>query len=200
MISIFIIGPTPALRAGMRALLTHPDIQINGESALALRPLALNNEVIVATGDDLRPLLRELATDNGRSIVVLSNDQQLLPFLAELPLHGWAWLSPDVAADELRAGVFAAAQGLIAFPRELAPPFRHETQIQTNVEAETLTPREHEVLNLLSQGLSNRQIAGQLQISEHTVKFHISAVFAKLGAASRTEAVRIGARQGLITL
>jgi DNA-binding CsgD family transcriptional regulator len=65
---------------------------------------------------------------------------------------------------------------------------------------ESLTPRESEVLTLLSEGLPNKQIALRLQISEHTVKFHIASIFAKLGAASRTEAVSIGARQGLITL
>ena len=57
-----------------------------------------------------------------------------------------------------------------------------------------------EVLGLLSEGLPNKQIALRLHISEHTVKFHIASIFAKLGAASRTEAVSIGARQGLITL
>jgi DNA-binding CsgD family transcriptional regulator len=56
------------------------------------------------------------------------------------------------------------------------------------------------VLGLLSEGLPNKQIALRLHISEHTVKFHIASIFAKLGAASRTEAVSIGARQGLITL
>jgi DNA-binding NarL/FixJ family response regulator len=55
-------------------------------------------------------------------------------------------------------------------------------------------------LQLVSQGLSNKLIARELQVSEHTVKFHISSIFAKLGAASRTEAISRGARQGLITL
>jgi len=65
---------------------------------------------------------------------------------------------------------------------------------------ERLTPRELEVLDVLSQGLSNRAIAARLQISEHTVKFHISSIFAKLGAENRTDAVRLGVRAGLITL
>ncbi len=65
---------------------------------------------------------------------------------------------------------------------------------------ERLTPRELEVLDVLSQGLSNRAIAARLQISEHTVKFHISSIFAKLGAENRTDAVRQGVRAGLITL
>ena len=65
---------------------------------------------------------------------------------------------------------------------------------------ETLTPREHEVLELLAEGLPNRGIASRLSISEHTVKFHVSAIFAKLGAENRTDAVRRGVRLGLITL
>jgi DNA-binding NarL/FixJ family response regulator len=63
-----------------------------------------------------------------------------------------------------------------------------------------LTGREQEVLQLLSQGLSNKLIARQLQISEHTVKFHVSALYTKLEASSRTEAISRGARLGLITL
>jgi len=56
------------------------------------------------------------------------------------------------------------------------------------------------VLELLAHGLSNRQIADALAISEHTAKFHVASVSAKLGASSRTEAVRLGVRRGLITL
>jgi len=65
---------------------------------------------------------------------------------------------------------------------------------------EALTPREPEVLQVLAEGLSNRAIASRLNISEHTVKFHMSAIFAKLGAGNRTDAVRRGVRLGLIIL
>jgi DNA-binding NarL/FixJ family response regulator len=65
---------------------------------------------------------------------------------------------------------------------------------------EELTEREMEVLELLADGLANKQIALELEISEHTVKFHVSSIYTKLGAANRTEAVRIGARLGLIVL
>ena len=65
---------------------------------------------------------------------------------------------------------------------------------------EALTPREREVLEVLAQGLSNRAIASRLAISEHTVKFHVSSIFAKLGAENRTDAVRRGVRLGLIVL
>ena len=65
---------------------------------------------------------------------------------------------------------------------------------------EALTPREHEVLVLLADGAGNREIASRLGISEHTVKFHLSAVFGKLGASTRTDAVRRAVRSGLIDL
>ena len=65
---------------------------------------------------------------------------------------------------------------------------------------EALTAREREVLELLSRGLPNKLIARRLQISEHTVKFHVSSIYAKLGATSRTDAVSRGVRRGLITL
>ena len=65
---------------------------------------------------------------------------------------------------------------------------------------ERLTDREHDVLELAGQGFANREIAQQLGISDHTVKFHLSTIYGKLGASSRTEAVRIGLRRGLISL
>jgi len=65
---------------------------------------------------------------------------------------------------------------------------------------EELTPRERHVLQLLAEGLPNKAIADRLGISEHTVKFHVSAIMSKLGAQSRTEAVTRAARLGLIIL
>ena len=65
---------------------------------------------------------------------------------------------------------------------------------------ETLTAREHDVLALLADGLSNRDIAGRLAISEHTVKFHLASIFGKLGASTRTEAVQRGLRLGVIEI
>jgi DNA-binding NarL/FixJ family response regulator len=66
--------------------------------------------------------------------------------------------------------------------------------------AEPLTPREREVLALVAEGLSNKAIAEELGISDQTVKFHVASITGKLGAANRTEAVRLAVRQGLIVL
>ncbi len=65
---------------------------------------------------------------------------------------------------------------------------------------EELTPREIEVLRMMAEGLGNKEIAVRLGISDHTVKFHISSILAKVGASSRTEAVTIGIRMGLVLL
>ena len=65
---------------------------------------------------------------------------------------------------------------------------------------EHLTPREIEVLQLIADGLSNKSIAGRLGISDQTVKFHVSSIYGKLGAANRTDAVRLAVRRGLLTL
>jgi NarL family two-component system response regulator YdfI len=65
---------------------------------------------------------------------------------------------------------------------------------------EALTTREHDVLALLADGLSNRDIASRLDISEHTVKFHLASIFGKLGASTRTEAVQRGLRLGVIEI
>lgn len=65
---------------------------------------------------------------------------------------------------------------------------------------EALTAREHDVLALLADGLSNRDIAARLDISEHTVKFHLASIFGKLGASTRTEAVQRGLRLGVIEI
>jgi DNA-binding NarL/FixJ family response regulator len=66
--------------------------------------------------------------------------------------------------------------------------------------AEPLTPREREVLQMLASGLVNKEIAAKLSISDHTVKFHVASILGKLGASTRTEAVSLGFRRGLILL
>ena len=75
-----------------------------------------------------------------------------------------------------------------------------ERPLKPDEPIEQLTPREHDVLVLVADGLRNREVAERLGITEHTVKFHLAAIFGKLGAASRVEAVRRGFQLGLIQL
>jgi len=81
----------------------------------------------------------------------------------------------------------------------LGSPLGAEDAEEPSVD-EPLTPREIEVLELLAEGLPNKAIAGRLGISDQTVKFHVSSISGKLGAANRTDAVRKAVRRGLITL
>jgi DNA-binding CsgD family transcriptional regulator len=67
-------------------------------------------------------------------------------------------------------------------------------------DAPELTAREREVLRMIADGAANKVIAWKLGVSEHTVKFHVASILAKLGAATRTEAVSIGMRRGLVPL
>jgi two-component system, NarL family, response regulator YdfI len=113
-------------------------------------------------------------------------------------------LSRDATAEEIEGAVQAVNAGLVvttpaslaellpevqAFPEELAEPL-----------SDPLSDRELAVLDLLAEGLSNKLIAHRLSISEHTVKTHIASIFAKLGASSRTEALTLAIRRGLVML
>jgi DNA-binding NarL/FixJ family response regulator len=113
-------------------------------------------------------------------------------------------LPMEIATDQLLAAIAATASGLTV---ALQQPSHEEGDLNDWSElaegpslSEHLTTRETEVLRLMAGGQSNRQIATGLGISEHTAKFHVSAVLAKLGAASRTEAVTIAITRGLVAI
>ncbi len=130
--------------------------------------------------------------------ILLSWDGHLESHLLSLGVR--AVLPQRTSAARIVAAVKAVAAGLVVLDAEFAG-----VELPTDAEPrgereliEALTPRETEVLRLLAEGLPNKEIAGALGISEHTVKFHLSAIFGKLGATSRTEAVAIGIRRGLV--
>jgi DNA-binding NarL/FixJ family response regulator len=120
--------------------------------------------------------------------------------LRALPLRGWGLVPPDAPPEELAAAASAAAQGLIVLPKSLTERLLQEPATSVEELSEPLTAREREVLELIGRGLSNKLIAHELYISEHTVKFHVSSLYAKLGVNSRAEAVSHGARLGFISL
>jgi DNA-binding NarL/FixJ family response regulator len=118
-----------------------------------------------------------------------------------------ALLPRDASAAEILAAVNAAAAGLVSVAREWTDLLRGTATATQGAgsaapasNGASLTPRELEVLRMIADGLANKQIAARLSISEHTVKFHIGSVFAKMHASTRAEAVMIGARRGLIVL
>jgi NarL family two-component system response regulator YdfI len=112
-------------------------------------------------------------------------------------------LPDDVSRDQLVAAHEAVAAGLIVLhPAEadaMSPAAETASRPLADL-AEPLTSRESEVLQMLASGVANKEIAARLTISEHTVKFHVASILGKLGAGSRTEAVSIGIRRGLVLL
>ncbi len=113
-----------------------------------------------------------------------------------------AWLPLNAPPAEIAAAIVAAANDLTALTQDQVRRWFRNLQIrdEQNTFFEALTPRELQVLGMLADGLGNKEIAGQLGISEHTSKFHVAQILAKLGAGSRTEAVMIGIRRGLVPI
>jgi DNA-binding NarL/FixJ family response regulator len=136
--------------------------------------------------------------------------------LADEPNPGWvrlalraslnAILARDASREDILLAVQAAEAGLVLLhPTSASGLIQHSSlrdvhENATEEFAEELTARESEVLRLVSMGLGNKEVAGRLAISEHTVKFHISSILGKLHAGSRTEAVSLGIRRGLIPI
>lgn len=213
---VFIVAPTPFARAGLRSLLegeetgfgadAGADVLVVGEAGSLDEPGFVLSEadVVVVAGDQaLKEAARAVEEEGTPSILALSEDELSVSVLRGLAPRGWGVVAPDATPEEFSAAVVAVARGLVVLPKAMTGRLVQGTAVfGESVEdpSEPLTAREREVLDLLGRGLSNKKIARDLKISEHTVKFHVSSIYAKLGAENRAEAVSIGARLGWISL
>jgi DNA-binding NarL/FixJ family response regulator len=183
LIRVWIETSSTILRSGFAALL---------ESGAGLEPADSASDADVI----LRETFEQIAS-SGTPVVVLTD---VPPTSALLRSSVRAVLPRHAPSEQIVAALHAAATGLIALPFESSaamPAVLHATQDPTQ---EVLTPRELETLEMMSEGLSNKQIAYRLGISDHTAKFHVNSIFAKLEAGTRTEAVMRGIRLGLVKL
>ena len=200
---VFVVAPTPMARAGLRAMLASVEdfgVEVVGESGPPGEgALSASEVVLVADEELLEETALAVSEDGTQGLVLLSEEEGAAARLRTLPLGGWGVVPPDAPPEELGAAVAAVAQGLVVLPRAMAEGALVGASAAEEL-SEPPTAREGEVLGLLARGLSNKQIARELHISEHTVKFHISALYAKLGVGNRAEAVSQGARHGLISL
>ena len=188
---VFVLAPTPLVRAGLQAVLEEAGIEVVE---------APEAGVILVSGEALMEDAAEVLSGDGlQSLLVLAEDDGPVNALRGLQPRGWGVIDPGAPPEELAAAVYAVGEGMVVFPEELADRVLQPAPMLDDF-AEALTPREGEVLGLLGRGFSNKLIAGELHISEHTVKFHISSLYAKLGVSSRVQAVGQGARHGLISL
>jgi NarL family two-component system response regulator YdfI len=218
-IRILLAAASAVRRAGLETL-------VKNTASLKLVGTFQNVRSIVQRADELQPdvIVVDLAADEfgmggleagsfGVPGVSLMADGWPMVVLIDEPSSDWtaqalrsgvkAILPRDATMDELLPAIQAAYSGLVLLDSEVTQSLAarvHSTFSSVGAAPEDLTPREIEVLRMLADGSGNREMAHRLAISEHTVKFHISSILDKLGAASRTEAVTMGIRMGLILL
>ena len=197
MIRVGIVARAAALRLGLRELLQGlPEIEVVAEAAHAqdLSPV----DVLILT---MPALLADLPPEPP-PVLLLTDDIERAAGLLNLPV--WGLLPLEASVEELFAALHSLVEGLVVgapvlVGRLVGQPIQHEYEGAEEI-IDPLTARERQMLQLAAEGLSNKEIAARLQLSEHTVKFHLSSLYSKLGVSSRTEAVRTGTRQGWVIL
>ena len=203
-----LIKASPLARAGLdRLIRDHPSIEIIGDSSEGLRD----------SGDalaDLQPdvIVAELEShEDDTATELLDSAISGVPVVLLVRGPTWDWtgalrhgvkavLRSNATGPQIAAAIEAVAAGLTVFHPDQIAAVWEAPQVRESLEAlpEALTPREIEVLRAMAEGLGNKEIAARLGISEHTAKFHVASIMGKLGAATRTEAVILGIRHGLV--
>jgi len=211
-IRVFIVAASPLIRAGLQSMLVDSRVDISGSAAdfetisghlVDVEPDVVLVEMAADAHEELLNALEDIEIAREYAVVVLS-EQPRADWLSKALRAGVRAVLPrEVTPEQLRAALEAVAAGLVVVhPSEVNAVLPAPAPLSSPIRElpEPLTPREREVLQMISTGLGNKEIAGRLSISEHTVKFHVASILGKLGASSRTEAVSIGIRHGLVLL
>jgi len=205
---VLIGASSEVVRAGLESLLaTVSTFEVVGSfsiSTASAQVEELQPDVVLLDLESPEDESMSLPTELGISPLVVLTDNTENSWVVEALRSGTRAILPrEATSAEIVAAIEASAAGLVAIHPDVLSilfPTTSTEQPEPNPFDQVLTPREIEVLRMMAQGLGNKEIASQLGISDHTVKFHISSIFAKLGASSRTEAVTVGIRQGLIMI
>jgi DNA-binding NarL/FixJ family response regulator len=207
---VAIIAPSDVIRAGLEAVVSAgPDLVVAASSPHesfvdALEDLKVDVVLLVLARqtDEALSTIASLSDQVDTPLVVLTDGFDRSWSAAALRSGARALLSSEATSPEILAAIEAVSAGLVALPAAVTDAVFADAPTQPHSpeagDGQKLTPREMEILGMIAEGLGNKEIAWRLDISEHTVKFHIGSIFAKLGAQSRTEAVTIGVRRGLI--
>ena len=211
-IRVLLVDDHVVVRRGMRAFFEmHDDIEILGEAAdgqAALEQLAVlmaqDHLPDVLLMDLVMPRLDGVAATKAIKqrypdveVVALTSFSEAERVNAALQAGAAGYLLKDAEADEVVAAVRAARRGEVHLDPVVARKLT-STLVAPAHTATALTPRERQILVLVAQGRSNRDIAGTLVISERTARTHVSNVLTKLGLASRTQAALWAVREGLV--
>jgi two-component system, NarL family, response regulator YdfI len=209
---VFIVAASPLARSGLENLLVSIGVSVVGWSAsfnsLFEQLGETEPEAVLfdATGQNPDAILDTLAVSEivSETAVILLTNHSSRPWIAKALRAGVRAILPsDISAHQLASALQAALAGLVVIsPTEISAALpAASTALTSPAElVEPLTPREREVLQMLAAGLLNKEIASKLSISEHTVKFHVASILGKLGASTRTEAVSLAIRRGLVLL
>ncbi len=211
MIGVFLVVSSPRARQGLELRLERSDVEILGSAAdveTAAEELLKNDPdvVLIDIENDNRDGTMESLEETRlarETPVVLLVQHSLSNIVQRAVRAGVKGILPsEVETDALQFALQSVARGLVVLSPEVPGSLRSVSdRLSETAEAiEPLTPREKEVLQRMASGLGNKEIAAHLEISEHTVKFHVASILGKFGAASRTEAVSIGMRRGVILL
>ncbi|SIT12786.1 response regulator [Alicyclobacillus vulcanalis] len=204
-IRIAMVEDHPVVREGLRVLLNlEPDMELVGEAESVTSALALIQRVPVDVllldlvlgeedGIDLIPALRKAAPET--RILALSSftDPARMARLASAGADGF--LPKTVDPKHLLAAIRQVAAGRVVFDRAMLKALQ-EPDAEEAKRLAQLTPRESQILRQVTKGLSNKEIADRLQISERTVKAHLQHIFDKLGVQDRTSAAVLAIRHG----
>lgn len=204
MIRILLVDDHPVVRSGLGAMLSgQPDFELVGEAATgeegvaaaqALRPDVVLMDLQLGAGIHGSEATRRIVALGGPRVLVLTTFDTDADVVAAVDAGATGYLLKDAPSDDLHAAIRAAAAGAST----LAPSVASRLLGRVRAPDATLSPRELEVLGHVAAGLSNRQISKELFLSETTVKTHLVHIYAKLGVDSRTAAVAVATRKGLI--
>jgi len=206
-IRIAVAATSAVRRAGLESIIrSQAEFHLAGSfgAVASLVSFARSTEldVIVIDTDSIRDLLLEPTSD--AAIVLLTEVTEARSISRLLRSGVRAILSRESDPDDVLSAIYASYDGLVllsTLTAESLAAVYGDQPLEVEAElSEEITSRETDVLRMLAQGLVNKDIAARLGISEHTVKFHISAILDKLGASTRTEAVTLGIRRGLIPI
>jgi DNA-binding NarL/FixJ family response regulator len=213
-IRVLSLAASPVIALGLKRLLERePGVELVSRIASEIQlaeSIAQHKPAVVLVHGEIEILerLRGPFRAPGAPVIWISDHIDTARISKALGMGASGILHTESSARELSSAIQAAAQGLSVFSVQVLQTLRESLREppqaahpdSVNGFTEELTAREHEVLEMMMEGLSNKEIALQLDVSLHTVKFHTSSILAKLGASSRTEATTIGLRRGLITI
>jgi DNA-binding NarL/FixJ family response regulator len=206
-IRIAVAATSAVRRAGLESIIrSHAEFHLAGSfgAVASLVSFARSTEldVIVIDTDSIPDLLLEPTSDAAIVLLTEVTEARSISRLLRSGVH--AILSRKSDPDDVLSAIYASYDGLVLLSTPTADSLAAlfgDQPLEVEAElSEEITSRETDVLRMLAQGLVNKDIAARLGISEHTVKFHISSILDKLGASTRTEAVTVGIRRGLIPI